>query len=214
MSNRSELGLDNCGLLRSQTSVLLEEVICSRLVVADNGARSIRLRLQDRPSSNLATAASTVWTEAGFLPSSSTVGASYPCRIGLAIYLAATVVISKPIHFASVRFLPTSFCDFHKIVPAASFPNSAGCNGRHLNCGSVVLLQDRSSQQQASSLAASFQSTCGRSLSRDLATFHKLAQTLWALPLAACCGMEASDRLGRMAAEACWGGVRNHFGSA
>ena len=37
-----------------------------------------------------------------------------------------------------------------RLCLAASFPNSTGCIGRLTHCGSVVLLQDRTSQQPSS----------------------------------------------------------------
>ena len=57
---------------------------------------------------------------AGFTATSSTVKASYSCRIGLASNLAATVAIANPIHRASVHFPPTHFCDFHRDVRLAN----------------------------------------------------------------------------------------------
>ena len=81
------------------------------------------VRFLPRRFSNLAASwrqqasdAFTGWNEAGYATSTSTVKASYSCRIGLASNLA----ISNPIPFASVRFPPTRFCDSHKFVRLAN----------------------------------------------------------------------------------------------
>jgi len=59
---------------------------------------------------NLASAASTGWTEAGFPATSSTVKMSYSCRIGLAGNLAVTIAIANH-HLCHVRFPPRRFCN-------------------------------------------------------------------------------------------------------
>ncbi len=71
-----------------------------------------------------------------------------------------------------------------RLCLAARFPDSAGCNGYPINCESVVLLQDRPSQQPASSLALRFPSTCGRSSILPSPAFHKVDGVVPPVPIA------------------------------
>ncbi len=112
---------------------------------------------------------------------STTVEASYSCRIGLASNLASTVATSW---------------------------NEAGFMANSFIVESVVLQRDQPSQRPASSLsppASHPHVDSARSSHRPLSTglcitTVGLAQTLWTLVRAACCRTARSDRLTRTAA--------------